>query len=320
MSIKIFGSSSNRISGKPADFIIQVRANEVQQTTYEISLTQAIIPHTWNTILKDDWFKLSYTLNGTNHTHTIDYGYNSGNYYINDIQAHLQSRLHLYSIGFNWTVVYNKQTNLFIYTHTALSGLSNIQISFIGTETNTSRSLHNYMGFEFGKSYPFSGNSLTSTIPIVVNTPFITLKMNSVNQTNQKNMLGNSTIFHHSNIMCRIPIIGTFASNLVWQNIQNDNSKLVIHKIPAIIQIQLEDNRGHELPLLNNWFFTLQAVPIQNHVPKFLKLLNQISNHLQNIDEYDLLNLIQKDTKKKTHDKNNSLDNTEERHGTVGHN
>ena len=305
----IYGSSSNRISGTPSNFEIQIRTdNDSTATDYELSLIQAIIPYTWNTILKDDWFIFNYTTDNIPHTHKIDYGYNSGNYYISDIQAHLQSRLNLYSIGFSWIVQYNKQTNLFTYTHTALAGLTNVQLSFIGAESNTSRSLHNYMGFEYNHTYVFTGLSMLSYIPLAVNTPFIILKMNSVNQTKQKNMLGNSTNFHHSNIMTRIPIIGTYASNLIWQNISNENSKLIIHKIPASIQIQLEDNRLHELPLLNNWYFTLQAIPIDDHVPKMLKILNQISSHLQNIDEYDLLNLIQKNDKKK----NNSTHTLEE--------
>ena len=312
----IYGSSSNRISGTPSNFEIQIRTdNESTTVDYELSLIQSIIPYTFHSILKDDWFKFSYTLNNIIHSHIVDYGFNSGNYYISDIQTHLQSRLNLYSIGFTWTVIYNKQTNLFTYTHTELAGLSNVQLSFVGIETNTSRSLNNYMGFEYNHTYVFTGLSMLSYLPIVVNTPFIVLKMNSVNQTKQKNMAGDITNFHYSNIMCRIPIIGSYAANLVWQNIANENSKLIIHKIPASIQIVLEDNRGHELPLKNQWFFTLQIIPLDNHIPKILKLLNQISTHLQNIDEYDLLNLINKDNKKK----NNSQHIPEEKHGTLGH-
>ena len=298
----IYGSSNNRISGSPSNFEISIRVDDSTANEYELSLVQAIIPYTWNNILKDDWFKYSYTIDGFLHSHTIDYGYNSGNYYINDIKEHFKSRLNLYSIGFTWTILYNKETNLFYYNHTSLAGLSNIKFSFIGEESNTSRSLHRYLGFELNKEYNIINSTLKSVLPIEINNHFITLKMNSMNQTNDKNMSASSNIFHHSNIMCRIPMLGVYASNIVWQNVENNNSKMIIHKIPANIQIILEDDRGHILPLLNNWFYTLQITPIVNHTPKIFKLLKEISGYLSNIDEIGVLSLIQKDKKMKKYE------------------
>ena len=318
----IYAGSSNRISGTPSNFELSLRAEEHKQTDeFQISLIQAIIPFTWNSILKDDWFIFAYIKDGIAHTHKIDYGYNSGNYYIADIQNHLQSRLNLYSIGFTWSVQYNKQANLFTYTHTELAGLTAVSFSFVGAESNSTRSLHRYMGFEFNQSYPFSGTTLASSLPIVVNSHFIMLKMNSVNQTT-KNMAGASSVFHHSNVMCRIPIMTTYASNLIWQSVDTGNSTMNITKLPSTIHITLEDDRGHELPLLNNWYLTLQATQIRDSSVQIMKSLNAISKYLENLDELQLLQLLRKEEKERKL-KNNSTHTTEEpkqANGTMGHN
>lgn len=270
----IYASSAQRnLNETPSKFSIHFTNGLFDpQHNYTIELLQAIIPYTWYQILEDDYFNLIVG----NTTHKIFYGF-SGNYSVLDIATHIKNRLNLFSVGFSWTVVYNKNMNIFTYTHTSSE---QIQFNFIGTESSTSRSLCKFLGFQYNNAYIFPiSKILVSEIPCQLNDEFIQLKITGVNHSGNKPVNIDDIGAHYTSKFLRIPIIGQYYGSLVWQSIDNSN-RLHVFNIQDIA-IELLDSRGNNINFKNDWNLTFRIMKEEQLQPAFGGSL--WTDHLQKI-------------------------------------
>lgn len=285
----IYASSSQRKTEgeSPSNFSVHFPLGLFDsQHLYTIELLQAIIPYTWYQILDGDFFNL--VVGST--THKVTYGI-SGNYTVLDIATHLKSRLNLFSLGFTWTVSYNKNMNLFTFTHTDISNTP-ISFNFIGAEIPQARSLFRFMGFQYNATYLFPPSKvLTSEIPCQLNDEFIQMKLVGINHDSENRPVNVDELgAHYTSKFLRIPIIGQYYGSLVWQSIDNSN-RLHVRNLQDI-KIELLDSRGNNLVYKNDWNLTFRIVKEEIHAATVSLSDHFAKIELQNDEIVELLSLL----------------------------
>jgi hypothetical protein len=277
----VFINSANRLNGSIYDFQVSLNDGVVKaqdlNTELRISVIHLCINRSYYTVeAETTWTLLNVTQN-TNVIYTIPPGYY-------DV---FSFKVYLLSILVNWTIIYLKSTNTYVFTPPADG--NQYQFQFM-----------NSSGCLFGFDDDITTVSFSNSTPISSSKPILMTLENSLflrTDIPRKAFCAidnlSSSTFNESDILCALPISG---NEFPFKNIALSDSNQFSFTMGArelnIFRLYITDQNGTSVPLRYDFVIALKIEYMMvEEVDESLEVLMEIRNLLKYVTLDKFLNV-----------------------------
>lgn len=229
---------------------LRIKRNTIEM---RLSVVSAEFPISWYLINASN-NNINITVNGI----TTSYNFPIGNYNVNSFIAMWNT-----VFGNNWSITYNKFTNIFQFSYSG------------GTFTFNNSSLFEIIGFSKGNDYTSSGNVLMAIFPFnFYGVPRINIRSSTFNLKNiDSNERG------QTRTIASVPVNNSSGNKIFYNNYTHFKSIIKNDNLQSI-NIEIQDDNYNYMNFNNiDWTITLQ-IDIVNEVVDNLDTLEDIYNNV----------------------------------------